>query len=338
MGAMQISQIRHLTRRGQKANIGRGKSAGGLAYGYKKRLLNDKDKAENGLREIDPEQAKVIQRIYDETCEGLSPAKIAFGLNEDKIPSPRGGRWTAVTISGHYGRGNGILQNPLYKGLMVWNRNNFKPHPITGVRRVRKNDEKDWETFYNPDLRIISDEQWAQVQKIREKRHAKNQQSIKAKNRIEIGFQIKCVRCGGNMNRHSGAYVICGQYKRSRGCSQGKKVNVDHLFLSIYDHLMQNFDELWEDWKKALVEENARQKSIREGNGGKENEEKRSLYKTVLNFDNFSKSIFFEAIKAASDNPVDFVQRIIAEVSVDKMGEGIIASRPMPEWKALEGL
>ncbi len=138
------------------------------------------------------------------------------------------------------------------------------------------------------------------------------------------------------MNKHSGVYFICGQYKRTRGCAQRKKINLDHLFLAIYEHLEQDFNKIWEDWKKALVEENARQKDIREGKGG--SQENSKFYRTVLVLDDASKPILIEAIKAASDDPVDFVQRIIAEVSVDKGDDGIIVSRSMPEWKALEGL
>ncbi len=333
MSAIQISQIRHRTRRGQKANIGRGKSAGGLAYGYKKRLLNDKNEQEDGLREIVPEHAKIVQRIYDETCQGLSPSQIAFGLNEDNIPSPRGKLWGGSTISGHYGRGNGILQNPLYKGVMVWNRHNFEPHPITGVRHVRKNDEKDLEIFYNPNLRIISDEQWEQVRKIREKKNAEAQKIAKVKSRIEIGFRVKCAQCGSNMNRHSEQYIICGQYKRSHQCSQSKKINLDHLFSAIYEHLEQDFDEIWQEWKLAVAEENARQKDMREGDKGK-----RRFYKTVLDFDDLSKSILLEAIKEAGNDQVKFVQRIIAEAAVDKGDAGIIVSHLLPKWKEFKRL
>ncbi len=333
MSAIQINQIRHRTRRGQKANIGRGKSAGGLAYGYKKRLLNDKNEEENGLREIVPEQAKVIQRIYDETCQGLSPSKIAFGLNGDNIPSPRGKLWGGSTISGHYGRGNGILQNPLYKGVMVWNRHNFEPHPITGVRHVRKNDEEDLEIFYNPALRIISDKQWEQVKKIREKQNAETQKIAKVKSRIELGFRVKCAQCGSNMNRHDEQYIICGQYKRSRQCSQSKKINLDHLFSAIYEHLEQDFDEIWKDWKLAAAAENARQKDIRAGSKGK-----RRFYKTVLDFDDSSKPTLLEAIKDAHNDQVRFVQRIIAELWVDKGDEGITVSHLLPKWKGLERL
>ena len=58
---------------------------------------------------IDAEAAAVVQRIYSEFCRpyiraGLS--EIATGLNEDGIPTQRGGRWHASTV--RYILGNSI--------------------------------------------------------------------------------------------------------------------------------------------------------------------------------------------------------------------------------------
>ncbi|MFB9261912.1 recombinase family protein [Bradyrhizobium erythrophlei] len=41
------------------------------------------------------------------------------------MPGPRGGVWNASTIAGSRKRLNGILQNELYVGRIIWNRQSF---------------------------------------------------------------------------------------------------------------------------------------------------------------------------------------------------------------------
>ena len=169
MNSMQIEQISQRVKRGQAGNIRQGKAAGALAYGYKVKYLNDQGVPESGLREIHPEEAKIVQRIYNEFCSGKTVGEIVASLNKEGIPSQRGGKWRSSTVSGHRGRGNGILQNPIYKGQIVWNRHNFAKHPLTGVRHIRPNPKEIWQSSTCEDLRIISDEQWNKVQHLIQK-------------------------------------------------------------------------------------------------------------------------------------------------------------------------
>ncbi|MFC3061053.1 recombinase family protein [Sinirhodobacter populi] len=88
----------------------------------------------NGDREILPEEAAVVQRIFHAYLDGESPNKIADMLNREGVSGPHGGKWDKSTIHGNPKRGTGILNNELYIGQMVWNRQKFVKDPQTGKR------------------------------------------------------------------------------------------------------------------------------------------------------------------------------------------------------------
>jgi site-specific DNA recombinase len=60
------------------------------------------------------------------------------------VPGPFGKAWGDTTIRGHACRGNGILNNELYVGRLVWNRQRFIKDPSTGKRVSRRNPIAEW--------------------------------------------------------------------------------------------------------------------------------------------------------------------------------------------------
>lgn len=120
MNALFLKDLAQKTRRGLRGRVEKGLSGGGNSYGYRvvRRLLAD-GTAATGEREIDPAEAAIVTRIVAEYIAGKSARKIATGLNQDGIPSPRGGEWNASTIHGSRQRRNGILNNELYVGRLV---------------------------------------------------------------------------------------------------------------------------------------------------------------------------------------------------------------------------
>ena len=87
---------------------------------------------ERGGREIIQEQAEIVNRVFSEFATGMSPNQIAHGLNNDQILGPSGGLWRDKTVRGHIKRGTGILNNELYIGRLVWNRQRYVKNPETG--------------------------------------------------------------------------------------------------------------------------------------------------------------------------------------------------------------
>jgi site-specific DNA recombinase len=96
---------------------------------------------------------------------GKSPRAIATDLNRDSIPGPFGHTWGDTTIRGHACRGNGVVNNELYAGVLVWNRQRFIKDPNTGKRVSRPNPEDKWIRTEVPELCIVDDELWQRVKR-----------------------------------------------------------------------------------------------------------------------------------------------------------------------------
>ncbi len=162
MNAMFLKDLADKTRRGLRGRVEKGKSGGGIAYGYKVvKQFNSEGEAIRGDREIDESQAKIVQRIFEEyALKNKSPKAIADALNKDGIPAPSGKAWGQSTINGNRRRGTGILNNHLYIGELIWNRQRFIKDPATGKRVTRLNDEAEWIRQDIPELRIIDQKLW----------------------------------------------------------------------------------------------------------------------------------------------------------------------------------
>ncbi len=116
-----------------------------------------------GDREIDEAQAGVVRRIFEQFACGVGPRSIAKALNAEGIVGPDGSLWNDTTIRGRVKRGTGIINNELYVGRLVWNRQRYIKDPSTGRRVSRMNPESEWIVTEVPELRIIDDEAWQSV-------------------------------------------------------------------------------------------------------------------------------------------------------------------------------
>ena len=252
MSSMFIEQVAHRVKRGQAGNIRQGKAASSRAYGYKVKYLNDQGVRESGLREIYPEQARIVQRIYDEFCSGKTVGEIIASLNNEGIPSPHGSKWSRSTVIGARGRGSGILRNSIYKGELVWNRNNSPKHPTTGIRHSRPNPKDTWIYYTCEDLRIIADDQWNKVQHLIQKIWVS--QRTLHKNHPPIGFDIYCSQCGDKTVRSTPIYVICPNHKNTRICKETRKININKARLAIYEQIALDPGTLWDEWNALMLE------------------------------------------------------------------------------------
>ena len=334
MSAVTLKQTGERTRRGQAGNILAGKAAGGLPYGYKVKFLNDDGKPEHGLRDIDPVQATIVQRIYKDFCEGQRPSQIVASLNQEGIPSPRGKKWSPVTITGHHGRGNGILQNPIYKGAMLWNRHNFDRHPRTGVRHVRQNSKDEWIVHHNEGLRIITDDQWERAQQIISERRG-GKTATKKQTYPDIGINVHCASCGGRMQKQSPSTLICSIWKRNRDCSQSLRINTQHLCDAIYEHIEREFTSVCAHWQALLEKENIKKQEARKHPA----KQPLAFFLRPMVLDDVSKGILLKAIRSQRKNKASFAQKIIATATVSRNEAGeIIVSDLSPRWDALEKL
>lgn len=164
MNALFLKDLADKTRRGQRGRVEAGKSGGGNAYGYSVvRKLDGSGQAIRGNRSINDAEAEVVRRIFRAYAAGQSAKIIAVALNRDGIPAPSGGDWGFSTINGNPKRGTGILNNKLYIGRLVWNRQRFVKDPDSGKRQARPHPESEWVIQDAPELRIVDQSLWDAV-------------------------------------------------------------------------------------------------------------------------------------------------------------------------------
>lgn len=161
MNALFLKDLAMKTHRGLRGRVEKGKAGGGLCYGYKVvKKFDANGEPIRGDREIIPDEADTIHRIFKEFASGKSPKAIAVDLNREGVPGPLGRAWGDTSIRGHVSRGTGIINNELYAGVLVWNRLRYIKDPSTGRRVSRINPESQWIRTDVPHLRIVDDELW----------------------------------------------------------------------------------------------------------------------------------------------------------------------------------
>ena len=214
-------------KRGQRGTVAQGRSPAGLAYGYSMaNRIDANGRAIRGLREIDPDKAKVVKRIFQDYANGRSPKQIAERLNAEGIPGPRGDRGRATTLRPDRTRGNGLLQNELYIGRIVHNRTSKIVEPMTRRFRIRPNPPEQWVIEEVPHLRIIDQELWDKVQAgLRRRETGAPVQHRRARHMLS-GLGV-CGLCGGSWNVRTATYWGCGSRIEGSGCTNNRTISTD---------------------------------------------------------------------------------------------------------------
>jgi site-specific DNA recombinase len=127
---------------------------------------------------------------------------------------------------------NGILQNPLYSGKRVWNRVRMVKDPRTGRRVSRANPEKEWTWIDLPELRIVPQDLFDTVHKLKNARGNQSPHHSR-KPRHPFSGLLKCGSCGAGMSvkdtDHGRRRVICTQFKEAASCSNKKPYYLDEI-------------------------------------------------------------------------------------------------------------
>ena len=209
MNALFLKDLKQKVKRGQIGRLQKGRQPCGLCYGY-----NIVHGEERGVRSINQEQAEVVRRIYDLYNEGQSPRAIAKVLNAEGIPSPRSGQWQASTINGNRKRASGILENPIYVGRRLYNRQSFIKDPQTGKEVARINPREEWEEHEVPDLAIVTAKQWDKV-RTRKDQNPSKPSSCRRPVHLISGL-LQCEECGGPYTVYKKGKLSCS-HRRERG-------------------------------------------------------------------------------------------------------------------------
>ena len=141
---------------------------------------------------IDEEKAEVVKRIFASVLEGKSGTKIASELQEEGIPTARGGRWQSSVILG-------MIRNETYTGIAVFQKTYKDDRFNSRVNRGEKGMYR-IEGHHEP---IVSEEtfraaNFAVDNNAREKGITKSRKYTK---RYALSGKVFCGECGGKCKR-----------------------------------------------------------------------------------------------------------------------------------------
>ena len=230
MNSLFLKELARKTKRGLEGRALQGKSVGGKALGYQTvKQFNGKGEVIEEERCIVAVEAEIVKRIFADFLKGKSPRKIAFELNQEKIPSPSGNGWGSSTINGNRRRGTGILNNELYIGRMVWNRLTYRKDPTTRKRISRLNPESEWVTIDLPELRIIDQETWDAVKSYQRKLDAQPTFNTKKRPPNLLSYLLVCGECGGGLSIIAERRYGCSTARNKGTCCNRTTIRQDVL-------------------------------------------------------------------------------------------------------------
>ncbi len=337
LGSMFLTKLQRQTFRGMKAAVLAGRLAGGKAYGYQRvdRIGAD-GLAVKGVFEVVERQAEVVRRIMRDFAAGRSAIQIATSLNEDGIPSPRGGEWNASTIRGDPKKFVGILHNPLYRGTIIWGRREWRRDPDCDrrERRYRLRDKEDWVTVKVPDMRIVDDELCAAVDAEVARRASPGIGAALAstnRKRHLLSGLIKCGCCGANYTIVGSDYYRCARNRERGTCENSRSVRVaaveDAALNALQSRLLT--PELAEVFVKEFNREMTRLSSTRDE---REQSIQRRLAELDIELENLSRNLLAGVV--SSTLAALLTQReqeretLLARLGPDRLEEAKILPHP----------
>lgn len=236
VSSLSIKSTIEKTIRGMSAKAHDGLRMGGRLYGYRP------VKGEPGVVEIDEAQAEVVRRIFAMHLSGDSYRTIAQRLTTEGIPGPRGIRWTASAIGGWGERGNGILGNEAYRGVMIWGKVKMYRDPDTRRRVSRGQPAQQWIRVDRPELAIIDQATFEAAQA----RRAGKRKPYRKGSHLLTGL-LRCPCCGGGMSIKDGKAdlrrVVCTNRANSRTCAAAQTYYVSRIERAVVDRLRLELEQ-----------------------------------------------------------------------------------------------
>ena len=276
MNALYLQDLADKTRRGLRGRTEAGRSAGGNAYGYA--VVHEHRPGADpvrGGRTVNETEAAIARRIFQEFAAGRSPRRIAYALNQERIPGPSGVAWGPSTINGNAARGTGILNNEMHIGRLIWNRLRYVKGPDTGKRISRPNPPEQWIVQEVPELRIIDPELWEAVKE--RQRLVKKDSGSEVSNpekpfwdrrrpRYLFSGLMRCGVCGG-YSKISAELFGCATARNKGTCDNRLNIRRDVLEASVLNGLKAHLMDpaLFQVFADAFTRELNRQRAAESG-------------------------------------------------------------------------
>lgn len=199
-----------------------------------------------GILRVNEEEKELVNRIFDDYINGNSYFKIATNLNQEHIPTKRGGHFAASTIKS-------ILHNPLYIGKVRY-----------GVHE--KNRDKSFIVDGNNIEPIVDLEKWNRVQNtVKTRKHYAIRRYPSEKS--YFFHTIKCFKCGGNISarqqKQNGKVYITYRCNNSlKGCcgADGFSHNLMEQAFLEYLSIIKKFEPTEEVLNQTKINNDINQK------------------------------------------------------------------------------
>ncbi len=185
-GNTELSWIKRRLKEGHESATRRGEFVGNqVPFGYSKMQRDD------GLKTLAPnDDAPLVQMIFQSVADGEGAASIARRLNRSGIRTVRDSEWQPKRI-------NLMIENPVYKGYVTWNKYITVVNDRIGLEYVKKR-------VKNPDYiiekglhePIVSEELWDAANARKRPYHRAHKDRIL---RNPLAGLLKCRSCGAPM-------------------------------------------------------------------------------------------------------------------------------------------
>lgn len=197
-------------------------------------VSTDKTKGDHVKLAINRDRAKTVRRIYSLFVNGSGLRRVAITLNDEKVESARGGKWTTGSV-------RAILVNPNYTPRLVWGKRSdskFFTFKVTGTngqttlqieprdvpkRIFVKRDPEECVQIRDCHEPLIDQKTWDKAQALLKQRHPQVVQPTGqgARSSYLLSGIIVC-RCGfrwqGDVNRGNRYYICGGHHSGGSDC------------------------------------------------------------------------------------------------------------------------
>jgi len=211
--------------RGMRESASRGFYLSAVApFGYHKFRVKDGSKERPKL-EVNPDQARIVVRIFNEVLEGKGLMEIAKQLNQEGIAGPKGKGWMKTTV-------HKILTNEVYTGTLVWGRNS-----VRNLQPIRV--ENAWPA-------IIDKNTFNQAQNLLKDRAPVSLHPKRVASRYLLSGLARCGHCGKALvgqDAKSGqfTYYVCGTLlKKGAGSCPTRYLNSQQFERLVIDKIKEH--------------------------------------------------------------------------------------------------
>ena len=205
---------------------------------------------------VDPTQAKIVKRIFRELLSGKGTEAIAKELNQEHIPTKKGGRWNSTSI-------RGIIKNEKYTGDCIFQ----KTYTDSNFNRHKNDGQLDQYYVANHHEAIISHEDFEAAATLIEQRASEKgikKGNAKYQQRYAFSGKIICGECGNTFRRriHSSTYGkyaawVCNTHLESTSRCSMLYIRDDNLrlaFTTMINKLVYCHKLVLKPYLKALQE------------------------------------------------------------------------------------